>query len=148
LPKIKIKDTEHNLSESAATALLAERTDFNRKIKKLKDSANAKDEELKTLKDTLVKEKKKLKKLKRETLLADVLSKIEEADDNFKAKSKDPYKVMKQYAKTDSKDRAVIQANFDVKIKNDIENANKKQIKNKSKKSDSLKISKKYYGGK
>lgn len=150
MPKIKIKDKEFQVSDAVSIAVLAERTDFNREIKTLKDSVAAKDKEVKALKDSLAKEQKRLKKIERDNLRADVLSKIAEVDDSYKTKDKNPYKIMADFAKVDDKkrkDKAYVVAYFDKHIEAVVSANNSKVPKKKSKTKDSAKLLKRYYKG-
>ena len=152
MPNIKIKDKEFKVSDAVSVAIFAERTDFNREIKTLKDGSTAKDKEIETLRDSLGKEQKRLKKIERNNLRDSVLSKISEVDSDYKTKDKNPYKIMADFAKVDDdkrKDKAYVTAFFDKHIEAVVSVHNKKYSKNKNSKKDSKSIiPKKYLGAK
>ena len=151
MPKIKIKDNQYNLSQEAVTAILAERTEYNREISSLKDADTQKEQEMSLLKDKVAASEAKAKKLKKQLLLNDVSSAIKEVDADYKIKDKNPYKVMAAFANVEEskhKDKSYVQACFDSVITAKLKAQDKKLLEDKkpNKKSDSI-IPKKYLGG-
>jgi septal ring factor EnvC (AmiA/AmiB activator) len=152
VPKFKIKDTEHNLSQSAITAILAERTDHSRELSTVKDGVKKKDKKISTLNDSLALSDKRVEKLERKLLMQDVAASIAEVDAKYRIKDKNPYAVMASFAdveKSKRKDKAYVQACFDSHVKAKVESFNKKILKDKKpNKNKEVSIPKKYLGGK
>lgn len=150
MPKILIKDREFQVSDAVSIAVLAERTEFGREVKALKDNITAKDSELTTAKDELEIAVNKLKTAKNALLLKDTLAKINEVDEAFETDETDPYKVMATVAGIeDGKDDVYVQAYFDSYVVAKVEALNK-NILDKEKKPENKKtiIPDEYLGGK
>lgn len=148
MPKITIKDKEVDVSEAASIAILAERTDFNREIKALKDSATDKDVELETANNSLTIANKELKTANDALLLGDTLAKIAEVDEDFETDETDPYEIMATVAGVeDGKDDAYKMAYFDSYIAAKIEAENKRFLNKDTKKDKKLSIPDTYYDG-